>query len=124
MKCASHEPPNENGPPPSTMGATALDEVKDSKAMAKKNQEETQPRKQTRTMAQAFDEWMRRYIDDPAGFSREFEDVAKYTAEKSAGKRVTTYGQNCAAFLDHLMHEPKKRAGRKGGAKKAEVSGG
>ena len=54
-----------------------------------------------RTRAEAFDEWMRRFIDNPAGYEREFETVQRFL-EQEAGGKPTTYGAACAAYLTLL----------------------
>lgn len=51
-----------------------------------------------RTRAQAFDEWMRRYIDHPEEYEREFETVLYFLEEKAGGKPVS-YGRACDAYL-------------------------
>jgi len=58
----------------------------------------------TRTTAEAFNEWMRRYIESPEQFSREFEAVTAFLAEQSQHK-PPTYGEECAAYLAQLMAE-------------------
>lgn len=55
-----------------------------------------------RTMTQAFNEWMRRYTEDPATYAREFETVGEFLREQAEG-REPTYGETCAAYLDDLM---------------------
>lgn len=45
-------------------------------------------------MVQAFNEWRRRFIEDPKAFDREFEHRADY-------------GAACAAYLEKLMSELK-----------------
>lgn len=56
-----------------------------------------------RTMAQAFDEWMRRYVEDPSAFEAEFQSVAAYSRGRARGKAATEYGLDCAAMLRKLM---------------------
>lgn len=57
-----------------------------------------------RNTAEAFDEWMRLFIEDPESFRREFQDVTKYLEDKKTDQdKVTTYGEECAAFLAKLM---------------------
>ncbi len=53
------------------------------------------------TMAAAFNEWMRRYVEDPKAFAAEFESVQKYTAELEAGD-TPSYGDRCAAYMENL----------------------
>jgi hypothetical protein len=56
-----------------------------------------------RTIPQAFDEWMRRYIEEPERFAREFQAVQEFVAQDGTDGRETTYGADCAAFLEQLM---------------------
>jgi hypothetical protein len=51
-------------------------------------------------MAQAFDEWMRRYEENPRAFETEFEAVTAHLADP------TNYGKQMAAYLRMLMREP------------------
>jgi len=57
-----------------------------------------------RTMAEAFNEWLRLYTESPETFEREFQTVDNYLAEKANGQEPT-YGQHAAAFLHELMGE-------------------
>jgi hypothetical protein len=56
------------------------------------------------TRAEAFNEWMRRYIDEPARYLREWETVEEFKREDAAGE-TPTYGEVCAAYLQALMDE-------------------
>jgi len=58
----------------------------------------------TRTTSEAFNEWMRRYIESPEQFAREFEAVTLFLAEQSQHK-PPTYGEVCTAYLSQLMAE-------------------
>lgn len=69
-------------------------------------------KKETMTTAQAFDEWMRRYTEDPAAFSAEFEAVDSHRRKKPKAK-ASEYGIACAAFLSKLMREKPGRRKRK-----------
>ncbi len=60
-----------------------------------------------RTMAHAFNEWMRRYTEEPERFEREFRSVEQFKHEESEGKEPT-YGETCAAYLQELMVEPQE----------------
>ncbi len=62
------------------------------------------------TMAQAFDEWMRRYRANPRAFSAEFESVADHAKGKKRGAKATPYGLGCERLLRKLMRQkaPKK----------------
>lgn len=53
-------------------------------------------------LAAAFNEWMRRYTDEPEKFDREWKVVSEFLAEKHAGQEPN-YGQTCAAYLIELM---------------------
>jgi len=55
-------------------------------------------------MPQAFNEWMRRYTDEPEQFEREWETVARFLSEQQGGFEPT-YGQCCAEYLSQLMAE-------------------
>lgn len=55
-------------------------------------------------MAVCFNEWMRRFIEDPAGFAREFEGVNAFLAEQADGQEPS-YGENCAAYMAKLAAE-------------------
>ncbi len=55
-------------------------------------------------VATAFDEWMRRYIEHPEQFAREWQTVGKFLAEHEAGS-VPTYGKQSAAYLQKLVVE-------------------
>lgn len=56
------------------------------------------------TMATAFNEWMRRYTDDPSRFKREWQHVSEYLAARAAGNEPT-YGACCAAYLHQLLRD-------------------
>lgn len=58
-----------------------------------------------RTMAQAFNEWQRRYIETPEQFEREFQTIERFQAEAREGAQPS-YGETCAAYLGKLMQEP------------------
>jgi len=55
-------------------------------------------------LAVLFNEWQRRYIADPDGFTREFQDVAKFMAETANGK-TPSYGDECSAWMAKLDSE-------------------
>jgi hypothetical protein len=55
-------------------------------------------------VAAAFNEWMRRYIEEPERFLREWQTVERFQAEANGG-REPTYGERCAAYLEELMGE-------------------
>lgn len=53
-------------------------------------------------VAKAFNEWMRRYTQEPSRFGREWQEVSEFLKAEADG-REPEYGQVCAAYLDHLM---------------------
>lgn len=55
-------------------------------------------------IAKAFNEWLRRYIDDPAAYEAEFNTVAAFRAAESEGSEPD-YGTRQAAYLIHLCGE-------------------
>jgi hypothetical protein len=62
-----------------------------------------------RTMSQSdsvktFNEWMRRFIDEPERFSREFQSVQEFLTDEAAG-REPSYGESCAAYQFNLLDE-------------------
>lgn len=46
--------------------------------------------------AKVFDEWARRYADDPRGFSETLND---------AGRPVVDYGERCVVYFNLLVKE-------------------
>lgn len=57
-----------------------------------------------RTQAEAFNEWMRRYIETPEKFEREMTSVNAFLAASRVG-REPDYGELCAEYLSRLMDE-------------------
>lgn len=55
-----------------------------------------------RTMAEAFDEWLRAYAENPERFRHTVASVLAAQAQRQAGVPLT-YGQECQAILEHLM---------------------
>ena len=55
-----------------------------------------------RTVAQAFNEWMRRYIETPEQFAREFQAVIAFNAATKNGE-APKYGDDCALYLQSLI---------------------
>lgn len=55
-------------------------------------------------MAKAFNEWMRRYIEEPERFEREFRAVENFKREESEGAEPS-YGEACAAYMAQLAGE-------------------
>ena len=59
-------------------------------------------------LAGAFNEWMRRYTDDPEQFQNEYETVKRFLAEKTASENVgpePAYGMIRAGYLEYLVAE-------------------
>lgn len=59
------------------------------------------------TTAQAFNEWMRRFIEEPERFAREWQSVEEFKRDEAAGKEPD-YGETCAAYLSQLKREGRK----------------
>ena len=55
-------------------------------------------------MAKAFNEWMRRYIEDPKGFEAEFQSMQGFCEDRDEGKEPS-YGTSCAAYLIKIDSE-------------------
>lgn len=55
-----------------------------------------------KTITDAFNEWMRRYIDEPERYQREFQSVVEFLAEDNNGLEPS-YGQYCYAYLTELI---------------------
>lgn len=53
-------------------------------------------------LIEAFNEWMRRYTDDPAAFEAEFQTVGLFVAERAMG-REPSYGETCVAYIESLI---------------------
>lgn len=69
------------------------------------------------TMAQAFNEWMRRFIADPQAFESTFQAVE----DVKRGPRLNgepVYGHKMAAYLRKLMREKSPSSVRKAQRKK------
>ena len=58
----------------------------------------------TRTMSEAFNEWMRRYIEEPEKFRHDWETIIEYSDEIRVGE-VPSYGDNSTKYLTKLMEE-------------------
>lgn len=54
--------------------------------------------------AAAFNEWMRRYIEEPERFRREIQTVSQFLADKLNGV-APSYGAACAHYLEELLGE-------------------
>lgn len=55
-------------------------------------------------MARAFNEWMRRYTEEPERFRAEFQTVAEFLSEMAQGKEPS-YGESSAAYMERLSAE-------------------
>ena len=53
--------------------------------------------------ANAFNEWMRRYLEDPARFLREWEEIEHFKLEEKIGQEPS-YGEVCAKYLEDLLN--------------------
>lgn len=61
---------------------------------------------QAADVARALNEWMRRYIENPEAFSREFQTVADFVSDQLNG-RTPSYGESGAAYMFKLLDELK-----------------
>lgn len=60
------------------------------------------PEQHKTNLARAFNEWMRRYIEEPERFAREWQSVKQF--QQAEAKRVEpSYGDNCAGYLLSIM---------------------
>jgi hypothetical protein len=57
-----------------------------------------------RELQSIFNEWMRRYTENPAAFEAEFQTVSKFLADQNAGKEPS-YGEVCLAYLHDLKNQ-------------------
>lgn len=55
-------------------------------------------------MVAAFNEWMRRYTEDPASFAAEFQSVGEFLAQQAAGAEPS-YGQTCAEMMESFHRD-------------------
>lgn len=55
-------------------------------------------------MAKAFNEWMRRYIEEPERFEVEFRAVKAFEAAE-AEDQEPSYGRECTAYLQAILNE-------------------
>lgn len=54
----------------------------------------------TRRLTLASNEWMRRYTEDPANFSRDWQEA--FRAEQALGK-TPSYGAQATAYLESIL---------------------
>ena len=59
-------------------------------------------------MTRTNNEWMRRYIEEPEKFSREFQEITDFLAAESEG-REPDYGERCTAYQFKLLDEMNAR---------------
>lgn len=52
-------------------------------------------------MIAAFNEWMRRYTEDPTKFEAEFQTVGAFLTAMNSGEEPD-YGQRCTALMEEL----------------------
>jgi hypothetical protein len=55
-----------------------------------------------------FNEWMRRFVDDPERFEHEWQTVHRFCKEKKKGKEPT-YGENSCRYLAQIEKELKNK---------------
>jgi len=55
-------------------------------------------------IAVVLNEWMRRYIEEPDKFSREFEAINLFLSEDGRGVKPS-YGDTCAEYMIKLNYE-------------------
>ena len=51
-----------------------------------------------------FNEWMRRYTQEPERFEREWQSVQMFLESEKAGE-TPSYGQQCTAYIELLASE-------------------
>lgn len=56
------------------------------------------------SVAAAFNEWMRRYTEEPDQFAREWQTVSEFLKQEAEGVEPD-YGKRCAAYLSKLLAE-------------------
>lgn len=55
-------------------------------------------------MTRTSNEWMRRYIEEPDKFQREFKSIQEFLTDTAEGKEPT-YGEKCTAYQFKLLDE-------------------
>lgn len=55
-------------------------------------------------MVKCFNEWMRRFIEEPEAFQAEFQTVNQFLADEAGGIEPT-YGETSAAYMMKLAEE-------------------
>lgn len=61
-------------------------------------------------MAKAFNEWMRRYIEEPERFEHEMKSVRAFEKAEAAGQEPD-YGTNCTGYLRAILNEQRGTEG-------------
>lgn len=56
------------------------------------------------SVAAAFNEWMRRYTDEPELFNREWQTVSEFLKQEAESVEPD-YGRRCSAYLFKLLAE-------------------
>jgi hypothetical protein len=56
-------------------------------------------------MAWAFNEWMRRYTEEPERFAREWETVMAFLEEDTGDNNTAQYGHDQAKYFVSLLNE-------------------
>lgn len=59
----------------------------------------------------ASNEWMRRFIEEPERFEREWQTVEGFKAEEASGA-IPSYGERCEAYLELLIRQARQAEGR------------
>jgi hypothetical protein len=58
----------------------------------------------SKRLASLFNEWQRRYIEEPHSFEVDFKTIIEFLKDESDGVEPS-YGQSCAAYLAKLDGE-------------------
>jgi hypothetical protein len=69
-----------------------------------------------KSLSRALNEWMRRYIENPAEFEAEFETVAEFLNEEKQGTEPS-YGDTAVAYLRKIDAQLTAPAGDSNGAR-------
>lgn len=55
-------------------------------------------------MAKCFNEWMRRFIEEPSRFEAEFRTVNQFLTDEASG-REPSYGETSTAYMQQISTE-------------------
>jgi hypothetical protein len=55
-------------------------------------------------MSRTSNEWMRRYIEEPEAFQREFQSITQFLKDEADG-REPDYGERCTAYQFKLLED-------------------